>query len=198
MIPRKERGTENKIMKFFHYLGVFIKTFLRTLLKPLSFVPALIMMYVIYGLSGQSGVDSGRLSYKVTHAVVVVADKAADLDLSEEQILAYTEKLHPYIRKTAHFTEYMLLAASVALPLYVYGLRGIALVLLAGTFCVGFAALDEYHQSFVAGRGPSKRDVFIDSCGAFTGILITRIVGFIGRKTVFAPLAKKPKQPRQA
>ncbi|MCR4689808.1 MAG: VanZ family protein [Lachnospiraceae bacterium] len=178
-------------MKFFHYLGIFIKTLLRTLLKPLSFVPALVMMYVIFGFSAQNGADSGRLSYKVTHAVVIAADKVADLDLSQEQILSYTDRLHPYIRKTAHFTEYLLLAMSVALPLYVYGLRGFLLVIFAGAFCVGFAALDEYHQSFVAGRGPSRRDVMIDSCGSFVGIIITRMFGFIGRKTIFAPLAKK-------
>ena len=70
-------------------------------------------------------------------------------------------------------------------------MRGIWLVLFAGAFCVGFACLDEYHQSFVAGRTPAKKDVFIDSCGAFLGIFVTRIVCFIGRKTVFAPLAIK-------
>ncbi|MCR5419364.1 MAG: VanZ family protein [Lachnospiraceae bacterium] len=178
-------------MKLLHYLGIFIKTFLRTLLKPLSFVPALVMMYVIYGLSGQDGAESGRLSYRVSHEIVEIADEAADLDMNEAQIDHYTERLHPYVRKMAHFTEYLLLAMSVSLPLYVYGLRGILLVFAAGSFCVAFACLDEYHQSFVAGRGPSKRDVVIDSCGVFVGILITRITGFIGRKTIFAPLAKK-------
>ena len=181
-------------MKLLHYIGIFIKTLLRCLLKPLSFVPALVMMYVIFGLSAQDGQTSGQLSYKVTKAAVEVADEAADMELSQEQILHYTDRLHPYVRKLAHFTEYLLLAMSVALPLYVYGLRGIPLVFVAGIFCVGFAFLDEYHQSFVAGRGPSKRDVMIDSFGSFVGILITRIIGFIGRKTVFAPLAKKPKK----
>ena len=70
-------------------------------------------------------------------------------------------------------------------------MRGIWLMVFAGAFCVGFACLDEYHQSFVAGRTPTKRDVYIDSCGIFLGIILTRIVGFIGRKTIFAPLAKK-------
>lgn len=55
---------------------------------------------------------------------------------------------------------------------------------------MGFAYLDEYHQSFIAGRTPSKKDVMIDSAGAILGIFVTRIFGFIGRKTIFAPLAK--------
>ena len=43
-------------------------------------------------------------------------------------------------------------------------------------FRSGFAAGDEYHQSFVAGRGPSKKDVMIDSIGVFFGILFVRII----------------------
>lgn len=173
------------------YVGLFIKTLLRMLLKPLSFVPAILVMAMIFHFSAQGGAASAGLSYKVSKGIVRVADKVLDKDLSEEQIEAYAERYHYYVRKLAHFTEYFILAVSVAFPLYVYGMRGIWLVIFAGAFCVGFACLDEYHQSFVAGRTPSKRDVVIDSCGAFLGILVTRIVGFIGRKTIFAPLAKK-------
>lgn len=173
------------------YIWLFIKTLLRMILKPLSFVPAILVMAMIFHFSSQGGADSGALSYKVSKALVKVADEVLDKDLSEEQIEAYAEKYHYHVRKLAHFTEYFILAVSVAFPLYVYGMRGIWLVIFAGVFCVGFACLDEYHQSFVAGRMPSKKDVFIDSCGAFLGIIITRMIGFIGRKTIFAPLAKK-------
>ena len=48
-------------------------------------------------------------------------------------------------------------------------------MILAGIVCVGFAGLDEYHQSFVDSRTPSIRDVGIDSCGAFIGILGARL-----------------------
>ena len=82
-------------------------------------------------------------------------------------------------------TEYFLLAVSVSFPLYVYRVRGIWLLLLAGTICVGFACLDEYHQSFVAGRTPSKRDVMIDSIGIAAGVILVQMICFIGRVTVF-------------
>lgn len=172
------------------YIWLFIKTLLRTLLKPLSFLPAILVMTMIFGFSGQEGVDSGALSYKVSHCLIEVADEILDKDLTGEQIDAYAEHYEYYVRKLAHFTEYFVLAVSVAVPLYVYGMRGIWLMLFAGAFCVGFACLDEYHQSFVAGRIASKKDVFIDSCGVFCGLIVTRILGFIGRKTIFAPLAK--------
>lgn len=173
------------------YIWLFIKTLLRIVLKPLSFVPAILVMAMIFHFSSQGGTDSGALSYKVSVAAVKVVDKVMDKEWSEEQIADYAERYHFRVRKLAHFTEYFILAVSVAFPLYVYGMRGVWLVIFAGAFCVGFACFDEYHQSFVAGRTPSKRDVLIDSCGVFLGILVTRIIGFIGRKTIFAPLAKK-------
>lgn len=173
------------------YVLLFIKTVLRVLLKPLSFVPALVVMYFILNFSGQSGTDSAQLSYKVTQKLVIYASDITDKNLTPEEIDIYTEKYHYYVRKLAHFSEYMILAITVAFPLYVYGMRGIWLMLFAGTFCIGFACLDEYRQSFSIGRSPSKKDVMIDSCGVFVGIIITRIVGFIGRKTIFAPLAKR-------
>lgn len=179
------------MQRFIHYFWLFLKTLLRVILKPLSFLPAILVMYMIFQFSSQSGADSAGLSYKVTKGLVIVADHVLHKDLSDAQIEVYVEKYHYYVRKLAHFSEYLVLAVSVAFPLYVYGLRGFWLVLTAGAFCVGFACLDEYHQSFVSGRSPAKRDVIIDSAGAFLGIYITRIISFIGRKTIFAPLAKK-------
>ncbi|WP_342759315.1 VanZ family protein [Kineothrix sedimenti] len=171
------------------YILLFIKKTLRLVLKPLSFVPALFVMYMIFQLSEQNGITSSQLSYKVSVKIVTVTDKVLDKDFSEEQIEHYADRIHHYVRKLGHVTEYFILAVTVAFPLYVYGVRGFALMVVAGIFCVGFAAFDEYHQSFVAGRGPSSRDVAIDSIGIFIGIVLVRIVGWAGRKTIFRPLS---------
>jgi len=168
---------------------------IRTLLKPLSFIPALLLMYLIFNFSAAEGVDSAALSYKVSHKIVEVVDMAGDFDWPEERISHYAEKIHGKVRKLAHMTEYAALAVAVSLPLYVYGLRGILLMLIAGGFCVAFAATDEYHQLYVAGRSGSLRDVAIDSIGILAGILFVRIVGFTGRVTVFRQ-RKKQRQTR--
>lgn len=175
------------------YILLFIKKTLRFVLKPLSFVPAIFVMYMIFQLSAQDGATSSQLSLKVSHKIVVTAEKAMKKEFSEEQIEHYVQKIHYYVRKLGHITEYFVLAVSVAFPLYVYGVRGIPLMIFAGLFCVGFAAFDEYHQSFVKGRGPSKKDVAIDSIGIFIGIILVRIVGWTGRMTIFRPLANKKK-----
>lgn len=168
-----------------------LKIFLRALLKPFSFLPALCMMYLIFYLSGQDGVTSAGLSLKVSIKVVEIGAKIFGHPLSGEEVMEYAGLIHFLIRKCAHMILYFLLAVSVSFPLYVYGLRGIPLMLVAGGFCVAFACGDEYHQSLVAGRGPSKRDVIIDSIGILAGVILVRIVGFIGRMTIFKPLSKK-------
>ena len=153
-----------------------MKKFILLLLKPFSFLPALCMMYLIFSFSGQTGEASSSLSYDISHKIIVTADQVLDKNLSAERISYYTDRIHTPVRKAAHMTEYFILAICVSFPLYVYGLRGILLFLFAGFICVGFACTDELHQSFVAGREPSKRDVCIDSAGVFTGSLLVQFV----------------------
>lgn len=171
------------------YVFLTIKKMIRYLLKPLSFVPALCMMYIIFSFSAQPAVESSQLSINVGEKLIFSANGILGLKLDAAQIAYYTVTFQTYIRKLAHITEYFLLAISVALPLYVYKLRGFKLLIVAGVFCVCFACLDEYHQYFVAGRFASPLDVCIDSIGIVIGIYVTRILGFIGRKTIFAPLS---------
>ena len=148
-------------------------------LKPLSFLPALAMMYVIYGFSAQDAGASSNLSYQVSYKIVEIGNEILDKGLDETQIADYADQIGYPVRKLAHMTEYFLLAVAVYFPFYVYGLRGFPLMLVAGFICVAFAAGDEYHQSFVAGRGPSVKDVGIDSIGAFFGIMTVQIICWV-------------------
>ena len=173
------------------YFLEYIRQTLRFVLKPMSFIPAIIMMYTIFMFSAQDSSSSSQLSYEVGVQVLTIANDTFDKGWTQARIEQLSEQGQYYIRKAAHFTEYFLLAVSVAFPLYVYGVRGIWLVLAAGGFCVAYACADEYHQSFVAGRSPQKKDVLIDSCGILTGVIITRIVGWTGRMTIFKPLANR-------
>lgn len=157
---------------------------MRFLLKPLSFIPAILIMYIIFSFSAQNGSASSNTSYKVSHKIVSIADRALDLELTEAQTSRCVKKINLYVRKLAHFSEYFLLAVALTFPLYVYGVRGIWLVLIGLILCVGFAAFDEFHQFFVKGRNASVRDVVIDSCGSFTGILFVLVFGYIGRKII--------------
>ncbi|MBR2950700.1 MAG: VanZ family protein [Lachnospiraceae bacterium] len=173
-------------MQFF---CLFFKKLMRYLLKPLSFLPALFMMYLIFFYSGQQGAVSSQVSQLFTTKLLGLLDRILNLELDSAQIIYYTELLHGLVRKLAHISEYFLLAVSVALPLYVYRLRGFWLVIISGIFCIGFACLDEYRQTFIPGRNGSKRDVLIDCIGIIPGIYLTRIFGWLGRMTIFKPLS---------
>ena len=110
---------------------------LRTILKPLSFVPALIMMYIIFSFSAQDGDMSGQLSYQASVKIIETADYVFNANLSYDQIDEWANKIDFITRKLAHMTEYFALAIAVSFPLYVYGLHGILLMFLAGLICVG-------------------------------------------------------------
>ena len=72
------------------------------------------------------------------------------------------------LRKIAHFTEF------TCLGLCLSWLFGMLQKNKAWPFLCGAAAacIDETIQRFVPDRGPSLRDVGIDTCGVITGILL--------------------------
>ena len=77
------------------------------------------------------------------------------------------------MRKGAHLTEYAVLGALLLRALGSGGAR------LAGKYLFGawgvavmWAALDEFHQAFVASRTGSPVDVMIDAAGALIGLTI--------------------------
>ena len=61
---------------------------LRTILKPLSFVPALIMMYIIFSFSAQDGDMSGQLSYQASVKIIETADYVFNANLSYDQSMS--------------------------------------------------------------------------------------------------------------
>jgi VanZ family protein len=83
------------------------------------------------------------------------------------------EALHGWIRKAAHVTEYVVLAALWWRALVRTGAHGAAwLTLLIG---VTVAAVDEAHQSFLPSRTGSVHDVLIDTVGVLLVVVATRL-----------------------
>ena len=80
---------------------------------------------------------------------------------------------HGLLRKVAHFTEFACLG--VFLSRLLFWLNKPRLLALAGAFLV--ACCDETIQRFVPDRGPSFRDVLIDTSGAVVG-MIALLVGY--------------------
>ena len=92
-------------------------------------------------------------------------------------------KFKAFIRKSGHFCLFMGLGALVLLTLRSYysdwpEQKSVLwrVHLSAWLACVCYAFCDEFHQLFVKGRDARFRDVFIDSCGALVGVLLTVLV----------------------
>ncbi|MDE1548615.1 VanZ family protein [Jeotgalibaca caeni] len=131
--------------------------------KWLSWALVLAWMFLIFSFSAQQGSASGSLSGSIVDAVLSVWEFLfPTIELERETV-------HLFIRKGAHFSVYLILGLFSANALNQSGLKGKKRFGYALLLCALYAASDEWHQSFVPGRGPSAWDVLIDSAGAAVG-----------------------------
>ncbi len=80
------------------------------------------------------------------------------------------------VRKLGHLTEYAILAALLCRALRQGQLRASGIFVAAFLIAAVYAALDEFHQSFIASRTGSPWDVTIDCLGAAIGLLLFRLL----------------------
>jgi VanZ family protein len=78
------------------------------------------------------------------------------------------------VRKGAHFTEYFILYMLLYSALKEnFNFKKVLIFSIIAVFL--YACSDEYHQSFVPGRGPSFRDVLVDTSGGMLGVIVTYV-----------------------
>ena len=133
-----------------------------------------IAFYVIYNFSAQNGEMSGSLSQKVTEFIVKIVSKIKTMDYATK--LHWIEKLHPIIRKLAHFGVYTVVGFSIMGFMCTFDIKNIFKVLISFGVGVTYAISDEVHQYFIPGRSARVFDVCIDSLGVLTGIFILVII----------------------
>ena len=133
-----------------------------------------VAFYIIYNFSAQNGEISGSLSRKVTEYIIEIISKIKTMDISRK--LHYIEKLHPIIRKLAHFGVYTVVGFSVMGFMCTFDIRNIFKLLISFSVGVTYAISDEIHQYFIPGRSTRFLDVCIDSLGVLTGIFILIIL----------------------
>lgn len=122
---------------------------------------------MIFFFSAQNGEDSADTSGKVVDWLIGLVVKGYELlDAIRQREIYETASL--LVRKLAHFSEFALLGFLVRLLMHSYRVRfGWGWAWLASTL---YACTDELHQMFSDARGPSLKDVGIDSLGAAAGI----------------------------
>ena len=157
----------------------------KTIYKLLSPIPALLLLLLIFGFSAQDGGTSGSLSFKISLFFVQIFSPLLPASTAKSALTEYAELIHLYVRKAAHMTEYFLLALSLQLPLAAWFSRlpyWKERIALGFTCTVVFAALDEFHQTFVPGRSGNFTDICIDSLGALAASLCLYFLFLIRQK----------------
>ena len=78
------------------------------------------------------------------------------------------------IAKSAHITEYFVLAILFLRALKINKFSGNRKIFLVAALAIIYACTDEWHQIYVLGRNASVIDVGIDSVGVFLAVLWTK------------------------
>ena len=121
----------------------------------------MINLCFIWGNSLLPGEISGQLSDWVKDILAELLSLTFSGDLGGGGLL----------RKLAHFTEFTLLGACLGWLCSMVNKKPAA----ALAWGVGAACMDETIQRFVPDRGPSLKDVGIDTCGVLTGIMLLHL-----------------------
>lgn len=140
-----------------------------------------LLLLTIFIFSGQNGAKSINTSDAFASKVIdkLAQIKKKNLSETRKQELIYETRF--LIRKIAHFALYFLLGIITYLVISIYKDKNIFIISLI--ICIVFASIDEIHQLFIVGRTAQVYDVFIDTLGSGSGIIIAFLTNlFIKRK----------------
>lgn len=168
-------------------------------LRLLYFIPVILWMAVIFWFSSNNGDISSMQSGKVSYMMASAMDRAFKLDMSEAERMGFSEGISFLVRKTAHFTEYLVLGVLLYTAVAnnfgtlldtldrSLGIGNIVKLrfFLPAVIVFGYAGTDELHQYFVPDRCCSFKDVLIDTAGGLTGIVIIILGRYVCRKATY-------------
>lgn len=135
-------------------------------------------MGLIFYMSSQQGGESSSLSNKIVSKLFSLFPFLGDPNDTEAEIFLTFSLI---VRKTAHFTEYLILAVLAFFFISSYYVCMGAYV-FSWLFATVYAITDEVHQGFVAGRVAAAFDVRVDSAGALLGVVICYLVMHLSDK----------------
>lgn len=141
--------------------------------KLIGWILVILWCGVIFFFSAEDRSVSHDRSSRIKETVEKVIVKVID---EKEINVNLRGRLEYYVRKTGHLVEYFILAVLVCNALWISGLRGVKLYSVTFYMSVVYASLDEFHQSFVPGRGPQVEDVLLDGVGVVIGIIASFMI----------------------
>lgn len=127
-------------------------------------------------MSAQPAQESSGLSGGIVSKVISVVCSDFE-DLSPQRQTSITDTVTLIVRKTAHFSEYLILGLLAFAVVYTYrNHKFFVRMLSAAAFCTLYAVSDEIHQYFVPGRACRFGDICIDTAGSILAIVLLAII----------------------
>lgn len=130
----------------------------------------ILWMLIIFLFSNQNGVSSQATSDGFMSNILSVMTDITNQEITEENRIDIINNTSFIVRKTAHFMVYFILGIFAYLTLNSYFIP--KSILYSIIFCVIYAITDEVHQTFLEGRAFKLLDIFIDTCGSISGVLL--------------------------
>lgn len=141
--------------------------------KIIKLVLLIAWMAIIFNFSNDNGTESTKKSDLVITKIYQVITNA---EPSKKQLQNIIDKYVYPIRKLAHFTEYAVLGILLVNFINEFKILSIKVIIISVILCMFYAISDEIHQLFSAGRSARILDVFIDTLGSSTGIIIYKLL----------------------
>ena len=155
-------------------------------LKHISWLPVAIVMVMIFCFSSKPAIDSNEGSMTIAKGLFNIYENVTDRHIDEVKRIDMVENINYIVRKSSHFCEYALLSFLIALHLLVLKKKRRYLFVLPIVISALYAATDEFHQTWVPGRGGQFRDVLLDTSGAAMGalcfVILISIISYHNRK----------------
>ena len=150
------------------------RTWVRILMTALTAA----MMLLIFLFSMEPAEKSDHTSGLISRKIIGMRYPDFDRKPPEEQQRIYDSVQH-VVRKTAHFTEYMLLGLLIRLCLESWFGKRRGLFPAAWALGTLYAGTDELHQLLIDGRSGQWTDVLIDSGGVLAGAAAAALVVYL-------------------
>ena len=130
---------------------------------------SILCMITIFTFSSKNTTESNGTSKGLIKYSINTYEKVFDKDINEEKVIS---KINYPVRKLAHYIIYLLLGIFIYNIFLLTGVKH--KVLISILICMIYAITDETHQLFVSGRTGQVLDVFIDTIGSLTSILLIK------------------------
>lgn len=148
--------------------------------KKIIFIILGCWMCMMFLFSNQNATKSNHTSDKVTISLIHLVDKFRGKTTGKAQEKKIIKNVRLLVRKTAHMSEYFVLAVLIFCLVSNYVSSNKKVFLITFICCVLFSIGDEIHQLFIPGRTGRIFDVGVDSCGILLGCIV---LTFIKHKT---------------